>query len=99
MDSACPGKDATEILSDSHHSTKVAPTTLTIDFILMQRNLLQGDHRWWSSKAEFYLPLYFGEKSHPRHTILRFSDLLHQPRMLLRGQLRKSQLRDPGKEN
>jgi len=27
MDSACPEKDATEILSDSDHSTKVAPTT------------------------------------------------------------------------
>jgi len=29
MDSACPEKDAPEILSDSDHSTKVAPTTLT----------------------------------------------------------------------
>ena len=29
MDSACPEKDATEILSDSDHWTKVAPTTLT----------------------------------------------------------------------
>jgi len=28
MDSACPEKDVTEILSDSDHSTKVAPTTL-----------------------------------------------------------------------
>jgi len=30
MDSACPEKDATEILTDSDHSTKVAPTTLTL---------------------------------------------------------------------
>jgi len=29
MGSACPKKDATEILSDSDHSTKVALTTLT----------------------------------------------------------------------
>jgi len=29
MDSACPDKDATEILRDSDHSTKVAPTTVT----------------------------------------------------------------------
>jgi len=29
MDSACPEKDVTEILSDSDHSTKVAPTTLS----------------------------------------------------------------------
>jgi len=28
MDSACPKELATEILSDSDHSTKVAPTTL-----------------------------------------------------------------------
>jgi len=28
MDSACPERDATEILSNSDHSTKVAPTTL-----------------------------------------------------------------------
>jgi len=28
MDSACPVKAATEILSASDHSTKVAPTTL-----------------------------------------------------------------------
>jgi len=28
MDSACPEKDVTEILGDSDHSTKVAPTTL-----------------------------------------------------------------------
>ena len=28
MDSACPEKDVTEILRDSDHSTKVAPTTL-----------------------------------------------------------------------
>jgi len=31
MDSACPEKDATEILSDSDHSTKVAATTLSGD--------------------------------------------------------------------
>jgi len=29
MDLACTEKDDTEILSDSDHSTKVAPTTLT----------------------------------------------------------------------
>ena len=29
MDSACPKEHVTEILSDSDHSTKVAPTTLT----------------------------------------------------------------------
>ena len=29
MDSACPEKDATEILSDSDHLSKVAPTTLS----------------------------------------------------------------------
>jgi len=28
MDSACPKELSTEILSDSGHSTKVAPTTL-----------------------------------------------------------------------
>jgi len=28
MDSACPKELATEILNDSDHSTKVAPTTL-----------------------------------------------------------------------
>jgi len=30
MDSACPEKDVTEILSDSDHATKVAPTTLIL---------------------------------------------------------------------
>jgi len=30
MVSACPEKDATEILSDSDHSTKVAPATLIL---------------------------------------------------------------------
>ena len=29
MDSVCPEKDVKEILSDSDHSTKVAPTTLS----------------------------------------------------------------------
>ena len=29
MDSACPEKDAIEILRDSDHSTKVAPSTLS----------------------------------------------------------------------
>ena len=32
MDSACPKELATEILSDSDHSTKVAPTTLKAAF-------------------------------------------------------------------
>jgi len=32
MDSACPEKDVTENSSDSDHSTKVAPTTLTPAF-------------------------------------------------------------------
>jgi len=32
MDSACPEKDVTEILRDSDHSTKVAPTTLIEPF-------------------------------------------------------------------
>ena len=37
MDSACPEKDATEILSDSDHSTKVAPTTLTwVNFAILK---------------------------------------------------------------
>ena len=30
MDSACPKELVTEILSDSDHSTKVAPTTLSL---------------------------------------------------------------------
>ena len=34
MDSACPEKDATEILSDSDHSTKVAPATWTRNFVV-----------------------------------------------------------------
>jgi len=40
MDSACPEKDATEILSDSDHSTKVAPTTLTSTYLFIKHYLL-----------------------------------------------------------
>jgi len=43
MDSACPEKDATEILSDSDHSTKVAPTTLTV-YIFMNSMLSFSDY-------------------------------------------------------
>jgi len=35
MDLACPEKDVTEILSDSDHLTKVAPTTLRIILITL----------------------------------------------------------------
>jgi len=43
MDLACPEKDATEILSDSDHSTKVAPTTLTRGVIrCIERDLSGG---------------------------------------------------------
>jgi len=34
LDSACPEKDATEILSDSDYSTKDAPTTLNPTILL-----------------------------------------------------------------
>ena len=38
MDFACPEKDVTEILSDSDHSTKVAPTTLRDKVVTMVPN-------------------------------------------------------------
>ena len=37
MDSACPKELATQILSDSDHSTKVAPTTLNTSNPLVSR--------------------------------------------------------------
>ena len=35
MDSACPENDVTEILSDTDHSNKVAPTTLIINLLVL----------------------------------------------------------------
>jgi len=54
MDSACPEKDATQFLSDSDHSTKVAPTTLKLKIlprkrirVFVLRDNLSGDIKSW----------------------------------------------------
>jgi len=41
MDSACPKELATEILSDSDHSTMVAPTTLTHQILGLHRFMIR----------------------------------------------------------
>jgi len=70
MDSACPKELATQILSDSDHSTKVAPTTLNLKVALgsaiqMKRcrrevSIDMADHRSASLQMR------------PKYTISRF---------------------------